>query len=72
MLSCTTRSLATIHFSVQHHLLEIIEADGSDIVPMIVEELPIAAGQRYSVILLPLSSGIGSNKFVMSTRMDQE
>lgn len=66
------RSLAQIHFSVEDHWLEIIEADGTNLTPVLVEELPIAAGQRYAVILRPKERAVGRKQFVMHTRLDQE
>ncbi|KAG6836180.1 hypothetical protein H0H93_010585 [Arthromyces matolae] len=39
-------------FSIDQHLLTVIEADGENTVPHVVDSLTIFAGQRYSVILL--------------------
>ncbi|KAG6916139.1 laccase, multicopper oxidase, benzenediol:oxygen oxidorectuctase [Tephrocybe rancida] len=38
-------------FSIDNHLLTIIEADGENTAPLVVNSLDIYAGQRYSVIL---------------------
>ncbi|KAF9397509.1 hypothetical protein BGX21_008793 [Mortierella sp. AD011] len=42
---------AAFLFSIDNHLLEVIEVDGTDLNPIMVESLPINAGQRYSVIV---------------------
>lgn len=44
-----TGSLAVMHFSVDEHLLRVIEADGTDIEPVVTKELPIAPGQRVRI-----------------------
>ncbi|KAG0365316.1 Cupredoxin [Gamsiella multidivaricata] len=38
-------------FSIDNHQLQVIEADGTDLNPIMVESLPINTGQRYSVIV---------------------
>nr|QPA20086.1 laccase 3 [Amylostereum areolatum] len=38
-------------FSVDRHQLTVIEADGSNVQPVVVDEMQILAGQRYSVVL---------------------
>ena len=44
-------SLADITFSVDGHTMTVIEADGTLVEPLRVHRIPIAPGQRYSVIL---------------------
>ncbi|KAG6907705.1 Acyl-coenzyme A oxidase 2 [Tephrocybe rancida] len=38
-------------FSIDKHLLNVIEADGENVVPIVVDSLDIHAGQRYSAVL---------------------
>ncbi|KAF8929631.1 hypothetical protein BGZ58_008804 [Dissophora ornata] len=38
-------------FSIDNHTLQVIEADGTNLNPFMVDSLPINAGQRYSVIV---------------------
>lgn len=42
---------AMIRFSVDGHVLKVVEADDTPIEPLYMHELDIASGQRYSVIL---------------------
>ncbi|KAF9183243.1 hypothetical protein BGZ51_004165 [Haplosporangium sp. Z 767] len=42
---------APFMFSIDEHQLQVIEADGTDLNPIMVDSLPINAGQRYSVIV---------------------
>ncbi|KAF9579389.1 hypothetical protein BGW38_004379 [Lunasporangiospora selenospora] len=42
---------AAFLFSIDEHQLQVIEADGTDLNPLLVDSLPINAGQRYSVIV---------------------
>ncbi|WFD28765.1 L-ascorbate oxidase [Malassezia nana] len=44
-------ALADITFSVDGHTMTVIEADGTLVKPVRVHRIPIAPGQRYSVIL---------------------
>ncbi|WFD28766.1 L-ascorbate oxidase [Malassezia nana] len=44
-------ALADVTFSVDGHTMTVIEADGTLVEPMTVHRIPIAPGQRYSVIL---------------------
>ncbi|KAF8956258.1 laccase [Flammula alnicola] len=41
----------TYTFSIDNHLLTVIEADGESITPVVVDTLEIFPGQRYSVVL---------------------
>jgi len=41
----------SVAFSIDGHNLTIIEADGENTVPLIVDSLRIFAGERYSVVL---------------------
>lgn len=43
--------MAHFIFSIDNHPLRIIEADGQYSKPVIVNKLPVAIGQRYSVII---------------------
>ncbi|KAF9933293.1 hypothetical protein FBU30_005877 [Linnemannia zychae] len=47
-----TSAAAPFYFSVDSHQLLIIEVDGTDVNPYMVEGIPINAGQRYSAILV--------------------
>ncbi|KAF9206940.1 hypothetical protein BGZ49_001534 [Haplosporangium sp. Z 27] len=47
-----TSAAASFLFSIDNHVLQVIEADGTDLSPFTVESLPINAGQRYSVIVM--------------------
>ena len=38
-------------FSIDGHLLQVIEADGVNHNPVVVDSLQIFAGQRYSVVV---------------------
>ncbi|PKI82514.1 L-ascorbate oxidase [Malassezia vespertilionis] len=49
-------SLADETFSVDGHTLTVIEADGTLVQPITVHRLPIAPGQRYSVLLNRVNS----------------
>ncbi|KAG1895235.1 laccase [Suillus fuscotomentosus] len=42
----------SFHFSIDGHNLTVIEADGQLTEPLVVDELRIFAGQRYSVVLV--------------------
>jgi len=42
---------APLLFSIDNHQLQVIEADGTELNPIMVDSLPINAGQRYSVIV---------------------
>ncbi|GJE96101.1 multicopper oxidase [Phanerochaete sordida] len=46
-----TGSLADIRFSVDHHPLTVIEADGTLTAPTVVSGVTLAVAQRYSVLL---------------------
>ncbi|CAG8508267.1 4236_t:CDS:2 [Rhizophagus irregularis] len=46
-----TSGLSHFMFSIDNHPLKIIEADGEYSKPVIVNKLPVAIGQRYSVII---------------------
>lgn len=43
-------------FEIDRHMLEIIEADGTLIDPLMVESLTVSVAQRYSFILQPLDA----------------
>lgn len=45
------RAAAPFLFSVDQHQLQVIEADGTNLNPILVDSVPINTGQRYSVIL---------------------
>ncbi|KAF9435152.1 hypothetical protein BGZ76_006820 [Entomortierella beljakovae] len=46
-----TSAAAPFLFSIDNHQLQVIEADGTDLNPIMVDSLPINSGQRYSVIV---------------------
>lgn len=58
-------------FSIDHHLLTVIEADGNLIIPYTTTRLSIAPGQRYSVIVKADQTS-PSNAFWLRTEMDHE
>ncbi|KAI5476593.1 hypothetical protein MNV49_007480 [Pseudohyphozyma bogoriensis] len=64
-----TGNLVNIHYSIDEHELEVIEADGELITPVMLKELVIAPGQRYSVRLRPREAGF-KGTFWMRTRVD--
>jgi len=53
-------AVADMTFSVDGHTLTVIEADGTLVQPMTVHRLPIAPGQRYSVVLNRVPTADGS------------
>lgn len=46
-----TSAAAPLLFSIDNHQLQVIEVDGTNLNPIMVDSLPINAGQRYSVIV---------------------
>ncbi|THV06497.1 hypothetical protein K435DRAFT_711282 [Dendrothele bispora CBS 962.96] len=63
----------TLHFSVDSHLLRLIEADGTRLEPIIVKEVPLALGQRYVLELVPDTSQKGEGSiFWARYRIDQD
>ena len=38
-------------FSIDNHTLNVIEADGVNTKPLVVDSIPIFAGQRYSFVV---------------------
>ncbi|KAG0051271.1 hypothetical protein BGZ83_003905 [Gryganskiella cystojenkinii] len=44
-------SFADFQFSIDDHMLTVIEADGVDMLPVAVQRLPIHVAQRYSVLV---------------------
>ncbi len=44
-------SLATFRFSVDGHNMTVIEADGTEVEPVVVQSLNVMVSQRYSVII---------------------
>ncbi|KAL4065719.1 laccase [Scleroderma yunnanense] len=46
-LSCAS----WFNFTVDGHRMTVIEADGVETLPMVVDSLPVFAGQRYSVVV---------------------
>ncbi|KIM91323.1 multicopper oxidase [Piloderma croceum F 1598] len=63
-------SLATIYFSIDSHQLILIEADGTLIRPVLLKEVGIAPGQRYSVVLKPLNVTRENKAFLLRMRLD--
>lgn len=68
------RAVADQVFSIDAHTLTVIEADGTLIEPLTVHRLPIAPGQRYSVLLNPPTSlDVNSEihqEFLLRSEMD--
>ncbi len=44
-------SLASFRFSVDSHNMTVIEADGTEVEPVVVQSLNVMVAQRYSVII---------------------
>ncbi|KZT51724.1 multicopper oxidase, partial [Calocera cornea HHB12733] len=65
-----TGSLAQTFLSVDEHELVVVEADGTDVEPVVARELAIAPGQRYAVILRYLQPQEGQT-FWLRHRLDQ-
>ncbi|BFZ65015.1 hypothetical protein YB2330_006178 [Saitoella coloradoensis] len=53
-------AFADFWVGIDNHPLTIIEADGTDLEPVIVDRLPIAVGERYSVVVDTTNEGGGS------------
>ncbi|KAE9395355.1 hypothetical protein BT96DRAFT_861991 [Gymnopus androsaceus JB14] len=64
-------SIAEIHLSLDSHLLRVIEADGTQIQPVLVKELTIAPGQRYAVEIIRVNHD-ASRKFWLRQRVNYE
>ncbi|KAI6021007.1 laccase [Pisolithus marmoratus] len=43
--------VAWFNFTIDGHIMTIIEADGHEVEPVVVDSLPVFAGQRYSVVV---------------------
>ncbi|KAI6021010.1 Cupredoxin [Pisolithus marmoratus] len=43
--------VAWFNFTIDGHSMTIIEADGHEVEPVVVDSLPVFAGQRYSVVV---------------------
>ncbi|ORX37171.1 multicopper oxidase-domain-containing protein [Kockovaella imperatae] len=67
-----TGSLGIVYFSLDSHLLRVMEADGTLIEPITVKELPVAPGQRYSVLLEPQDWLLRGKAYWLRARLDQE
>ncbi|KAG9066644.1 hypothetical protein KI688_012552 [Linnemannia hyalina] len=65
-----TGSFADFKVSVDEHELEVIEADGVDMVPVKVERVPIHVAQRYSVLLVADQSISGGEGFWIRAEMN--
>ncbi|KAF9547968.1 hypothetical protein EC957_007481 [Mortierella hygrophila] len=65
-----TGSFADFKVSVDEHELEVIEADGVDMVPVKVERVPIHVAQRYSVLLVADQSMSGGEGFWIRAEMN--
>ncbi len=46
-------------FSIDNHTLNVIEADGVNTKPLVVDSIPIFAGQRYSFVVRHLCYSSG-------------
>jgi FtsP/CotA-like multicopper oxidase with cupredoxin domain len=55
-----TGSGLTLVFSIDHHQLTVITVDGVDVKPFLCERILIYVGQRYDVLVYPLSSEVKS------------
>ncbi|KAJ3715578.1 multicopper oxidase-domain-containing protein [Lentinula guzmanii] len=64
-------SLAEIHLSLDSHLLRVVEADGTQIQPVVVKELSIAPGQRYAVEVIRVGND-QTCEFWLRQRVDYE
>ncbi|KAJ3995820.1 multicopper oxidase-domain-containing protein [Lentinula boryana] len=64
-------SLAEIHLSLDSHLLRVVEADGTQIRPVVVKELSIAPGQRYAVEVIRAGND-QTCEFWLRQRVDYE
>ncbi|KAJ3807155.1 multicopper oxidase-domain-containing protein, partial [Lentinula aff. lateritia] len=64
-------SIAEIHISLDSHLFRVIEADGTQIQPVIVKELTIAPGQRYALEVIRADEG-KYDGFWLRQRVDYE
>lgn len=59
---------ALIRFSIDNHVLTVIEADDTPIEPVDVHEVPVGSGQRYSVVVT-LNQGAPGASFWMRARV---
>ncbi|KAJ1018519.1 hypothetical protein NDA16_004801 [Ustilago loliicola] len=57
-------------FSIDHHMLTVIESDGSIVEPYTTTRLSIAPGQRYSVLVS--ANQPGTKAFWLRSEMDHE
>ncbi|KAJ4473007.1 multicopper oxidase-domain-containing protein [Lentinula aciculospora] len=64
-------SIAEIHLSLDSHVLRVVEADGTQIQPVLVKELRIAPGQRYAVEVIPVDED-ESREFWLRQRVNYE
>lgn len=55
---------ALIRFSIDNHVLTVIEADDTPIEPVEVNEVPVGAGQRYSVVVTLNQGPVGSSFWI--------
>ncbi|WOO80402.1 Laccase-2 [Vanrija pseudolonga] len=62
-----TGSHAMIRFSIDNHVLTVIEADDTAIQPVQVNEVPVATAQRYSVVVT-LNQGQAGSSFWIRAR----
>ncbi|KAK9717745.1 ferroxidase fet3 [Basidiobolus ranarum] len=61
-------AFSMFNFRIDGHDLEIIEADGVDVVSQTIKVLPITAAQRYSVLVRTKNST--ANNFIMHADID--
>ncbi|KAH7874253.1 multicopper oxidase-domain-containing protein [Lentinula edodes] len=64
-------SIAEIHISLDFHLFRVIEADGTQIQPVIVKEITIAPGQRYALEVIRADEG-KYDRFWLRQRVNYE
>lgn len=62
---------APFTFSIDQHLLKLIEADGTNIEPLSVESLAISVSQRYSFIVNPQCQEENCTQFWMHARFNK-
>lgn len=64
-------SLADFTVSIDQHRMQIVEVEGSYTKRQVVDAVPVAPGQRYSVILLP-TSPTANKRFTLRAAMNEK
>ena len=65
-------SVAHQTFSIDEHIMTVIEADGTIIVPYTTTRLSIAPGQRYSVLVRADRISRGGSSWLRADRSQRE